>query len=94
MSRLPLASCGEEAGEFFNLLTMRQAGAELDALSVETEIKDEMLDFAVAVNREYFAGTLADADMERLRRSRAWNLWEENGKAGFWYHYLDSILDG
>ena len=35
----------DEASEFFNLLTIRQAGVELEALSLETEIENEMLDF-------------------------------------------------
>lgn len=80
----------DESREFFDMLTKRQVHASLSELSLDEETKRVMVDFGTFVNREYFAGTLTDA--ERLKGSRAWELWKENGRETFWYHYLDSIL--
>lgn len=81
----------EESGEFFDMRTRCQVQNSLSWLSLEEEIKEEMTDFAVTVNREYFAGTLTDT--EGLKKGGAWRLWKEQGIETFWYHYLDSILN-
>lgn len=80
----------DESRKFFDMLTERQVRASLSELSLGEEVKREMVEFAVELNREYFAGTLENAG--QLKRSGAWELWKENGRETFWYYYLDSIL--
>lgn len=77
--------------DFFDTLTERKVRASLSGLSLDEEVKEKMLNFTVAVNRDYFSGTLPDTEL--LKRLEAWALWKENGRETFWYSYLDSILN-
>lgn len=57
----------DESREFFDMLTERQVLDSLSEISVGEEVKEEMVGFAVDLNREYFAGTLENAG--RLKKS-------------------------
>ena len=46
-----------------------------------------MTDFAVQLNRAYFAGTRTD-DMDHA----AWELWQERMPSSFFTYYMRSIL--
>lgn len=81
----------DESREFFDTLTERKVRASLSGLSLDEEVKEKMVNFAVAVNRDYFSGTLPDTEL--LKRMESWALWKENGRETFWYSYLDSILN-
>lgn len=80
-----------ESRELFDTITERKVRASLSGLSLDEEIKEKMLNFAVAVNRDYFSRTLPDTEL--LKRMEGWALWKENGKETFWYSYLDSIFN-
>ena len=81
----------DESRKLFNTITDRKVRASLSGLSLDEEVKEKMVNFAVAVNKDYFSGTLPDTEL--LKQMEGWALWKENGKETFWYSYLDSIFN-
>ncbi len=86
-----LALLQDESRKLFNTITDRKVRASLSGLSLDEEAKEKMVSFAVAVNRDYFSGTLPDTEL--LKRMEGWALWKKNGKETFWYSYLESIFN-
>lgn len=83
----------DKAAECFDQATRCQVQAELAYLSLAPEVEKDMTEFAVEINRQYFATTLSDDDREKRMQSQRWKLWKEKGKDTFWYVYLNSILN-
>lgn len=89
----PLHILQDKAVECFDQATRCQVQAGLAYLSLTPEVEKDMTEFAVEINRQYFAGTLSDDDREKRMQSQGWKLWKEKGKDTFWYVYLNSILN-
>ena len=72
---------------FFDGTTRRQLQAMLAEAQLPREEQAQMIDFAVRLNAEYFAGerTLTAEDP-------AWRLWLEKSPASFFTYYMQSIL--
>lgn len=75
------------AADFFNQTTAGQTGAMVAQLPLNPEEKQQMIDFAVALNAEYFSGkrTLTADDP-------AWALWQQHAPGAFFNVYMGSIL--
>ena len=77
-----------EEGEARARQTIRQqTGAELARLSLEPEVREKLLDFAVRFNRAYFSGEL---DPETIRTEPGWALWKEHASGTLFWSYMQS----
>ena len=77
-----------EEGEARARKTIRQqTGAELARLSLDPEVREKLLDFAVRFNRAYFSGEL---DPEAIRTEPGWTLWREYASGTLFWSYMQS----
>ena len=75
------------SADFFDQTTQGQLAAMLAESGLSAQEQQMMIDFAVQLNAEYFAGrrTLT-ADHP------AWDLWQQHGGGSFFAYYMGSIL--
>ena len=77
-----------EEGEARARQTIRQqTGAELARLSLDPEVREKLLNFAVRFNRAYFSGEL---DPEAIRTEPGWTLWKEHASGTLFWSYMQS----
>ena len=86
-----LTCCLEEARDRFRVCTGRQVTDTLKDLDIPEEVRKEMIDYAVYINGQYFAGWFSP---EKILGTERWKKWETYGKATFWYYYISSMLSG
>ncbi len=79
------------AREFFDNCTRRKMEKELAPFDAPPEEKERMVELAVMMNRDYFAGTMKKN--EEIRKMDAWKLWEEKGENLFFKRYMDSMME-
>lgn len=72
---------------FFDGTTRSQLSDMFAATDIPAADQQRMTDFAVQLNRAYFAGTRTD-DMDLA----AWNMWQERMPSSFFTYYMRSIL--
>lgn len=77
--------------EFFDNCTRRKLEKELGMLPVSPEEKDRMMELAVMMNHDYFAGTVKKSG--EITDTEAWKLWEMKGKELFFKRYMDSMME-
>ena len=75
----------------FDQTTRRQTQRALEALELSPQEKAAMVELAVTMNDEIFAGTLAE-NAERILQDPAWGLWQSRGKDLFFGQYLQAML--
>lgn len=75
------------SAEFFDQTTEEQLLSMLEGLPLTPEEKELMVDFALRLNAEYFAGVLTCSVDDP-----AWLLWETHAPGGFFTYYMRSIL--
>lgn len=82
-----LLNFAEYSAEFFDGNTRRQTEEMFSALDISAEEKEQMTEFAVRLNAEYFSGarTLGADDP-------AWELWQKHLPESFFTTYIKSIL--
>ncbi|WP_461206609.1 metallophosphoesterase [Clostridium sp. DL1XJH146] len=78
-----------QGSEFFDSITYKKAYTSLDEYDISEEEKEEMLEYFVRLNREYFSGRL-DKEVD-IDSSKAKKLWEEKAGDSFMYYYIKSI---
>lgn len=84
-----LSGYQEEAKERFYVCTSRQVRQALMKLTIPDPIREAMIDYAVTVNGQYFAGRFSP---EEIKESEGWKNWETYGKSTFWYLYIRSMI--
>ena len=87
---MELSSCKEEAEARFDVCTSRQVAKALEGLEIPEDKREDMIRFAVEVNKAYFAGRLEDS----FKEEEEWRLWKRYAKATFWYAYFSSMSSG
>lgn len=76
------------SADFFDRTTRGQLLAMLEGSGIDAAEQKQMADFAVRVNREYFAGT-----REASEEDAVLELWIEHAPDQFFTHYLQTILN-
>jgi len=75
------------ASNFFNQSTYRQAASMMMLSTLDLEEQEEMIDFAVCLNAEYFSGKRSIPSDDPL-----WLQWQQHLPASFFTYYMNSIL--
>lgn len=75
------------SSDFFDQTTRGQAASMFADSQLSQEEQDQMVDFAVRLNAEYFSGkrTITEDDP-------AWAMWQEHMPGAFFTYYMRSIL--
>ncbi len=80
----------EEAEARFSGNSREQITAVLAERDIPAEVREKMCEFAMRLNREYFAGDLGDK--EDYIGTEEWNWWKTYGNDTFWYVYFCSMF--
>ncbi len=83
-----LENLSDIAYERFNLVTSKKI--EKAFPNLDENILNIMSEFAVRINRTYFAGE--PLNKEALLKEKGWELFKEYGKDSNWFNYLHSVL--
>lgn len=78
------------ARECFDQCGRKKMKKELEALPIPEEQKNAMIELALEMNRNYFAGT--PMRKEEVTERPAWKLWSEAGAEFFFKTYMDSMM--
>ena len=86
---LELSSCREEAQARFDVCSSRQVTRALEKLEIPAVYREEMIRYAVKVNKAYFSGKLD----ESFRNGTAWNLWRRYAQDTYWFAFYRFMTD-
>ena len=80
----------DEAAERMAQSARSKTEGMVAATGLDEETQELMIEFAVQLNMDYFAGTV---DREKYQNDPAWKLWKSYGGDSFWLPYMETMLN-